>query len=142
MLPNAPDTIIACHPDVFNHNLETVPRLYPDVRPGAHYGRSLALLRSIADKSDILTKSGLMLGLGETKEELQKVFDDLAENKVQALTIGQYLAPSSDHFPVVRYVPPEEFEDLGQLAKAAGIKFVMSAPLVRSSYKAEVYKDR
>ena len=137
--PLAADIIILCHPDVFNHNIETGPRLYQSVRPLADYPRSLRLLNYIHDHSSIITKSGLMVGLGETIEELKHVFSDLAENHVSILTIGQYLAPSRNHAPVVRYLTPDEFEMLGQHAKKAGIRQVISAPLARSSYKADQF---
>ncbi|MDH3890913.1 MAG: lipoyl synthase [candidate division Zixibacteria bacterium] len=137
--PQAIDIIIDARPEVFNHNVETVPRLYRRVRPGAVYQRSLDLLREVGRRSQIVTKSGLMLGLGETAEELRRVFDDLASIEVSMLTIGQYLAPSKSHLPVVRYVPPEEFTSLGEQAMMAGIPKVVSAPLVRSSYRAEEY---
>ncbi len=131
------DIVMAAKPDVFNHNLETVPRLYADVRPGADYRRSLKLLSDARLRFGAMTKSGVMVGLGETSEELQKVFDDLAANHVSLLTIGQYLSPSRDHLPVERYVPPEEFDALAEMAKSSGIKKVFSAPLVRSSYHAD-----
>jgi lipoyl synthase len=134
---NAAELMIGARPDVFNHNLETVPRLYPRVRPGADYGRSLELLRQVGEGSDFATKSGLMLGLGETIGELQAVFDDLSAAAVSILTMGQYLAPSREHYPVQRYVPPEEFEQIGLMARQAGIRRVFSAPLVRSSYRAD-----
>lgn len=134
---NAAELMIGARPDVFNHNLETVPRLYPVVRPGADYGRSLELLRQVAEGSDIVTKSGLMLGLGEKMEELGQVFDDLAGVGVRILTLGQYLAPSKEHYPVQRYVSPEEFEQAGEQARRAGIGKVFSGPLVRSSYRAD-----
>lgn len=137
--PQAIDIIIEACPDVFNHNVETVPRLYRRARPGAVYQRSLNLLRDIEQRSEIITKSGLMLGLGETADELRQVFDDLAAIRVSMLTIGQYLSPSKSHLPVVRYVPPDEFTMLGAEARQAGIKKVISAPLVRSSYRAEEY---
>ena len=139
--PGAADVVIESAPDVFNHNIETVPRLYADVRPGADYHRSLNLLEYVHIHGKGLTKSGLMLGLGETREELRTVFDDLAAHHVSILTIGQYLAPSAEHYPVQRYVPPEEFETIGHEAEQAGIRLVISAPLVRSSYKADVFKD-
>jgi lipoic acid synthetase len=137
--PQAVDIIIEACPDVFNHNVETVPRLYRQVRPGAVYQRSLNLLREVGERSRIFTKSGLMLGLGETTEELHRVFDDLVAIRVSMLTIGQYLAPSKDHLPVVRYVSPDEFTTLGEAAMKAGIPKVVSAPLVRSSYRAEEF---
>ena len=137
--PGAADTIIEAGPDVFNHNIETVPRLYPSVRPGADYRRSLQLLSYVRGHSGIITKSGLMVGLGERTEELIRVFGDLATAGISILTIGQYLSPSKDHHGVVRYLPPDEFESLGRQAQKAGIKKVMSAPLVRSSYRAEMF---
>ncbi len=137
--PDAIDIILGEPPDVFNHNLETVPRLYHTVRPGADYRLSLELLRTVRNRSKIRTKSGLMVGLGETRRELRNVFADLAETGVSLLTIGQYLAPSSDHLPVDRYVPPDEFRDMRNEAKSTGISHVFSAPLVRSSYRADQY---
>ena len=134
----AADTIIAAEPDVFNHNVETVLRLYATVRPQADYRRSLELLNYVSENSDIVTKSGLMVGLGESIDELNQLFMDLAHSNVSILTIGQYLAPSRSHLPVVRYVTPEEFDGLGRTARDAGIEKVFSAPLVRSSYKADL----
>lgn len=127
--------------DVLNHNLETVPELYTRVRPQADYFRSLELLarsRYWAGKTNrpLRTKSGLMLGLGETHDQLKRVFANLAATDCDILTMGQYLAPSPAHHPVIRYVPPEEFTQLAELAKAEGIATVFSAPLVRSSYHA------
>lgn len=136
--PGAVDIVIASQPHIFNHNVETVPRLYRDVRPQASYERSLQLLRYVAEQSAIITKSGIMVGLGETKDELTELFKDLAHSHVSILTIGQYLSPSKQHFPVHRYVHPDEFVELKALAEAAGIETVMSAPLVRSSYKADM----
>ena len=138
-LPNAPDIVVEAVPDVFNHNVETAPRLYSSVRPGADYRCSLNLLKYVADNSNIVTKSGLMVGMGERFEELEVVFKDLADSGVSVLTIGQYLAPSKDHFPVDRYVHPDEFVELKRLAELAGIKKVFSAPLVRSSYMADLF---
>ncbi len=139
-VPEAVNRIIEMNPDVFNHNIETVPRLYRSVRPAADYRRSLDLLKEVGRRSEIVTKSGLMVGLGETRTEMLAVFDDLARAGVKLLTIGQYLAPSKEHHPVVRYVTPDEFDSYRQDAKRAGIAQVFSAPLVRSSYKAEAYK--
>ena len=139
--PTAPDIIIAAAPEVFNHNIETVPRLYRTVRAGAKYQRSLDLLKYMHDHSDMVTKSGLMLGLGETRDELLRVFDDLVAHKVAVLTMGQYLAPSRNHHPVIRYVPPEEFDSLGEDALQAGLRHVQSGPLVRSSYRAEQFSS-
>jgi lipoic acid synthetase len=126
-------------PDVFNHNLETVPRLYRQARPGADYRNSLALLRQFkAAHSNIPTKSGLMLGLGETMEEVEQTLRDLREHDCDMLTLGQYLQPSRDHLPVARYVNPAEFDALAATAKVMGFASVASAPLVRSSYHADV----
>ena len=125
-------------PDVFNHNLETVPRLYKKARPGADYAWSLDLLaRYKAMQPSVLTKSGLMLGLGETYEEVVEVMRDCREHRVDMLTLGQYLQPSRDHLPVDRYVHPDEFNALADEAKALGFKHVASGPLVRSSYQAD-----
>ena len=125
-------------PDVFNHNLETVPRLYKKARPGADYSWSLDLLaRYKAMQPSVLTKSGLMLGLGETYEEVVEVMRDCREHQVDMLTLGQYLQPSRDHLPVDRYVHPDEFTALADEAKALGFKQVASGPLVRSSYQAD-----
>jgi len=136
--PRVVDRIVEARPDVFNHNVETVARLYPTVRPQADYQGSLELLRYVAETSDIITKSGLMVGLGETPDELRQVFDDLVRARVQVLTIGQYLAPSANHLPVVRYVTPDEFDLFKEQAEQAGIKQVLSGPLVRSSYMADM----
>jgi lipoic acid synthetase len=131
-------TVLAANPVVFNHNVETVPRLYRRVRPGSKYRRSLEVLATAKKlRADIPTKSGLMLGLGETKEEVLEVMRDLREIGCDFLTLGQYLRPSRDQLPVVRYVTPEEFDELGQLAWQMGFKMVHSGPLVRSSYHAE-----
>ncbi|MFO7987436.1 MAG: lipoyl synthase [Desulfatiglandaceae bacterium] len=125
-------------PNVLNHNLETIPRLYQEVRPGADYQRSLALLRSVKSiHPGMITKSGLMLGLGETGSELRTVFNDLREAGCGALTLGQYLAPSRDHHPVLRYVPPDEFFHWEQTAYDMGFKAVAAGPFVRSSFQAE-----
>ncbi|MBU2784954.1 MAG: lipoyl synthase [Acidithiobacillus ferriphilus] len=125
-------------PDVFNHNLETVPRLYLQARPGADYGHSLQLLSTFkAQHSAIPTKSGLMLGLGEELDEIRAVMQDLRQAGCELLTLGQYLAPSRHHLPVARFVPPEEFQQLQQEGMAMGFRHVASGPLVRSSYHAE-----
>lgn len=125
-------------PDIFNHNLETVPRLYPSVRPGAHYEGSLALLRQFKmSLPSTPTKSGLMLGLGESKEEILSVFQSLRNHACDYLTLGQYLAPTQESLPVIRYLAPEEFALLAEEAYRIGFKGVSSAPLVRSSYHAE-----
>ncbi|ALG67541.1 lipoyl synthase [Beggiatoa leptomitoformis] len=125
-------------PDVFNHNLETVPRLYKQARPGADYAWSLNLIKQYkAQHPDVLTKSGLMLGLGETLEEVQAVMADLRTHDCDMLTLGQYLQPSQHHLALQRYVTPQEFKELGETAKQMGFKQVASAPLVRSSYHAD-----
>ncbi|WP_096085410.1 lipoyl synthase [Agaribacterium haliotis] len=125
-------------PDVFNHNLETVPRLYRQSRPGANYQWSLKLLQEYkARRADVLTKSGLMVGLGETKEEIFEVMRDMRKHDIDMLTIGQYLQPSKDHLPVERYVTPEEFDEYSELAKELGFKHAACGPLVRSSYHAD-----
>ena len=129
--------VIAARPDVFNHNTETVPRLYHRVRRNAAYQRTLDLLKQVKDEApNMLTKSGLMLGLGETLEELLEVFSDLRGVGCDMLTLGQYLQPTPEHLPVERYVPPEEFEEIGVLAKRLGFGMVASGPFVRSSYHA------
>jgi len=125
-------------PDVFNHNLETVPVLYPRVRPQADYGRSLQLLRTVkANAPGLVTKSGLMLGLGESPAEIEAVMEDLVAAEVEVLTLGQYLAPSRRHLPVARYLEPEEFEEWAERGRAKGFRRVFAGPLVRSSYHAE-----
>lgn len=125
-------------PDVFNHNLETVPRLYREARPGANYKWSLALLQKYkALRPDVLTKSGLMVGLGETKEEIIEVMRDMREHDIDMLTIGQYLQPSKDHLPVRRFVEPAEFDEYAELAKEMGFTHAACGPLVRSSYHAD-----
>ena len=131
------NTVLDARPDVLNHNTETVPRLYRQVRKGALYGRSLELLRrSKAFDSAIPTKTGLMLGLGERKEEVLATIQDLAAQGTDLLTLGQYLQPTREHLPVVRYVHPDEFAEYKALGEAMGFKHVESGPLVRSSYHA------
>lgn len=125
-------------PDVFNHNLETVPRLYRQARPGANYQWSLDLLKRYkALKPEVMTKSGLMVGLGETKEEILDVLRDMRAHDIDMLTIGQYLQPSRDHLPVARYVEPAEFDEYSVAAKELGFKHAACGPLVRSSYHAD-----
>jgi len=131
------EKVIMAAPDVFNHNIETVPRLYKSVRPGANYNRSLVVLGVAAKAKKSAIKSGLMVGLGETETELIRVFADLKSAGVDYLTIGQYLPPSKDHYPVIKYYHPLEFSRLAVKAKQSGIKSVLSGPLVRSSYHAE-----
>ena len=124
--------------DVFNHNIETVPKLYLKVRPGARYFGSLELLKNVKlNNKKIFTKSGLMVGLGESKDELIQVMDDLRFANVDFLTIGQYLQPSSKHHPLVRYYHPDEFKDLEMIAKSKGFLLISSSPLTRSSYHAD-----
>jgi lipoic acid synthetase len=125
-------------PDVLNHNLETVPRLYREARPGADYAGSLRLLREFkARVPQVPTKSGLMLGLGESDEEIIEVLKDLRAHRVDMLTLGQYLQPSAHHLSVQRYVSPQGFDELGRVARELGFRHVASGPLVRSSYHAE-----
>jgi lipoic acid synthetase len=131
-------TVLEARPDVLSHNVETVPRLYPEVRPGARYERSLALFdQARRSPTRPVTKSGIMLGLGETAEELETTMRDLVAAGVGLLTLGQYLRPSPRHLPVVRYVPPEEFRALARLGEALGFRHVEAGPLVRSSYHAK-----
>ena len=130
--------VLEANPDVFNHNIETVPSLYRKVRPGARYFGSLELLKNSKQiNKNVFTKSGLMVGLGETKDEVLQVMDDLISADVDFLTIGQYLQPSPKHFPLVRYYHPDEFNELEQQAKAKGFLLVSSSPMTRSSYHAD-----
>ena len=133
--PEALSLVINAKPDVLNHNLETVPRLYSRVRPQAKYQRSIELLRT-SRIAGLATKTGIMVGLGETAEEINKVLQDLASIRCDIVTIGQYLRPTRDHLPVERYYSPEEFGRLKDLGERIGIPRVESAPLVRSSYHA------
>ena len=130
-------------PDVLNHNLETVPRLYPLARPGADYAHSLKLLKEFKARfPQVMTKSGLMLGLGETDEEVLQVMRDLRAHKVEMLTLGQYLQPSDGHLPVLRYVPPETFRMFEDAAKEMGFSHAACGPMVRSSYFADVQAEQ
>ena len=130
--------LLEANPDVFNHNIETVPRLYVSVRPGARYFASLELLKNSKEMNNkIFTKSGLMVGLGESKEEIIQVMDDLRSANVDFITIGQYLQPSVKHFPLQRYYHPDEFKELENIAKSKGFLLVSSSPLTRSSYHAD-----
>jgi len=134
---NALETVLAAKPDVLNHNTETVPRLYRQVRKGAVYERSLELLRrSKAGHPEIPTKTGMMLGLGEERQEVLSTIEELARQGTNILTLGQYLQPTREHLPVVRYVHPDEFREYKLLGQAMGFKHVESGPLVRSSYHA------
>jgi lipoic acid synthetase len=135
--------VLEAGPDVLNHNVETVPRLYPRVRPQADYRRSLAVLaRAKALQPGMVTKSGLMLGLGERAAEIVQVLHDLRRARCDLLTLGQYLPPTDDQLPVARYVPPEEFDGYRAKAEALGFRGVASGPLVRSSYRAETFPAR
>tara|TARA_B100000579_G_scaffold380157_1_gene347920 strand:+ start:329 stop:1261 length:933 start_codon:yes stop_codon:yes gene_type:complete len=130
--------VLEAEPDVFNHNIETVPSLYLKVRPGSRYFASLELLKNAKMiNKKVFTKSGIMVGLGESKDEILQVMDDLKSADVDFLTIGQYLQPSVKHFPLDRYYTPKEFEELGAIAKAKGFLLVSSSPLTRSSYHAD-----
>jgi len=129
--------VLDARPDIYNHNLETIERLTPLVRSRAKYRLSLAVLaRAREMEPDIVTKSGIMLGLGEAEGELFQAMDDLRESGVSVLTLGQYLQPTPAHLPVVEYIKPETFQLYGEIAKSKGFSFVASAPLVRSSYHA------
>ena len=130
--------VVNANPDVFNHNIETVPKLYREVRPGSRYFASVNLLKSAKEiNKKIFTKSGIMLGLGETLDEVQQVMDDLLCANVDFLTIGQYLQPTEKHFPLKRYVHPDEFQKLKEIALSKGFLIVSSSPLTRSSYHAD-----
>ena len=133
----AADTVIESGPVVYNHNIETVPRLYDTVRPQADYARSLRVIEHAARAGGVVPKSGLMVGLGETTDELFAAFDDLAAAGCRMLTIGQYLRPSAAHLPVARFVEPGEFESYKEEALRRGLRWVASGPFVRSSYLAE-----
>lgn len=130
------------HPDIYNHNQETVERLSPAIRPQAKYRRTLDVLRKVKERlPEVYTKSGLMVGLGETRDELRQTMQDLRDVNVDILTVGQYLRPSEDHAPVNRYLPPAEFDEIADEARAMGFLSVASGPFVRSSYNAaDVYQ--
>jgi lipoic acid synthetase len=132
------EAVVAAAPEVFNHNLETVPRLYPTIRPGARYFQSLRLLdRAKALSPSLFTKSGIMVGLGESRVEVLQVMDDLREAQVDFLTIGQYLQPTPRHAGVDRFVTPEEFREYAEIGRAKGFLLVAASPLTRSSYHAD-----
>jgi len=138
-MDNALNELLVSPPDVFNHNLETVPRLYKKARPGADYAWSLELIRQFKERQpDVPTKSGLMLGLGEEIDEVKQVLSDLRTHSCDNLTLGQYLQPSRSHLAVERFVTPDEFDELGEFARALGFMNVASGPLVRSSYHADL----
>jgi lipoic acid synthetase len=132
------DILSTTPPDVFNHNMETIPRLYREARPGANYQWSLKLLKDYKARNPLVpTKSGLMVGLGETKDELLRTLDDLREHDVDMLTVGQYLQPSASHLPVERFVHPDEFQEYTEYAESIGFSQAACGPLVRSSYHAD-----
>jgi lipoic acid synthetase len=136
--PRAMEIVADARPDVFNHNLETVPRLYPSIRPGARYYQSLRLLDSVKQRTPaVFTKSGLMVGLGESRAEIGQVMDDLRIAGVDFLTIGQYLQPTVKHAAVEEFVTPEQFADYATQARAKGFRLVSASPLTRSSYHAD-----
>ena len=130
------DTIIKVHPDVFNHNIETVKEIFKTARPQGSYDNSISVLKYIKENSDIKTKSGLMIGLGETFEQIEQTLTDLHNVHCDILTIGQYIQPSKQHLPVAKYYKPEEYEKLKELAASIGFKNFQIGPLVRSSYNA------
>ena len=133
----APEIVVAARPDVYNHNLETIPRLYPEVRPGARYFNSLRLLDQVKKLDPTLfTKSGIMVGLGETKAEVYQVMDDLRAADVDFITIGQYLQPTPKHHPLVEFITPDTFENYAAMARGKGFLVVAASPLTRSSYHA------
>ena len=129
-------TVISANPDVINHNVETIPAFYPQVRAMADFDRSLELLKRVKELSSIPTKSGFMLGLGETKEEVYRLLESLREIDCDIVTIGQYLQPSKLHYPLKEYIHPDIFKHYYDYAKSLGFKFVVSSPLTRSSYQA------
>jgi lipoic acid synthetase len=132
------EIVVEAKPDVFNHNLETVPKLYPSIRPGARYFHSLRLLDRVKELDpSIFTKSGVMVGLGETRIEVLQVMDDMRSADIDFLTIGQYLQPTVKHAAVDRFVEPSEFEDYARMARGKGFLLVSATPLTRSSYHAD-----
>ena len=135
-LYNSLDTIISAKPDVFNHNIETVRNVFKTARPQGNYDNSLMVLKYISDNSDIKTKSGLMIGLGETFEQIKETFEDLYNVNCDIVTVGQYIQPSKEHLAVAKYYKLEEYEEIKKLAALVGIKHYQIGPLVRSSYNA------
>jgi lipoic acid synthetase len=135
---------VDAHPDIYNHNIETVERLSPSVRPQARYGRTLELLQAVKNMDPtVYTKSGIMLGLGETHEEIVQTLHDLRSVGVSAVTIGQYLRPTTDrHLPVQEYVHPDRFAEYERIGEELGFLFVASAPFVRSSYNAQAFSEK
>ena len=135
--------VIKAKPEVLNHNVETVPRLYKEIRPGAEYKRSLEIIRTVKElDQSMITKSGVMVGLGETREELLDTMKDLHQANCDFLTLGQYLRPSEDHAPVMRFATPDEFSELEKIGKELGFKAIASAPFVRSSYKSAEFFEQ
>ena len=141
--PDALDAVLAEKPEILNHNVETVERLYPRVRPQARYARSLGVLRRTKERSpDLVCKSGIMVGLGETPDEVHATMLDIARQGTDILTVGQYLRPSPVHLPIERYWTPDEFAELARAGEAMGLRHVEAGPLVRSSYHAERHVRR
>ena len=139
---SALQTVLDAKPQVLNHNVETVPRIYSTARPQGEYARSIELLRRAGEKSNVVVKSGFMVGLGETESEVTSLFGDLRKAGCDILTIGQYLPPSTSHVPLVEYVPPEQFERYADIARDIGIPTVASGPFVRSSYQARILLEK
>ena len=141
--PESLDTVLAARPEILNHNVETVPRLYPRVRPQARYERSLAVLRRTKERApDLVCKSGIMVGLGETRDEVITTMRDIASQGADILTVGQYLRPSPVHLPIERYWAPSEFDELREAGMTMGFRHIEAGPLVRSSYHAERHVRR
>ncbi len=141
--PESLDAVLAARPEILNHNVETVPRLYPRVRPQARYERSLEVLRRTKERApDLVCKSGIMVGLGETRDEVIATMRDIASQGTDILTVGQYLRPSAVHLPIERYWTPSEFDELHDVGMTMGFRHVESGPLVRSSYHAERHVQR
>jgi lipoic acid synthetase len=137
----AVDRVIEARPDIYNHNIETVPRLYRRARLGADYGWSLQLIRKVADAGLSVTKSGIMVGLGETKQEVLVVMADLIDSGCRILTVGQYLQPTPDHLPIEEFVHPDLFAEYERRGRELGFEYVFSGPFVRSSFNAEAVYD-
>lgn len=135
--------VVEAKPEIYNHNIETIMRLHTIVRPQAKYKRSLEVLQSVKDQdSEVYTKSGIMLGLGETKQEVIETLEDLREAKVDAITIGQYLRPTPNHLPVIEYVHPDQFKEYEKIGEDMGFVFVASGPFIRSSYNAVAFSEK
>jgi lipoyl synthase len=141
--PDLIKTVCDAHPEIYNHNIETIERLHTVVRPQAKYDRTMRLLEMVKEfDGTIYTKSGLMLGLGETQEEVIRTLKDLRDRGVDAVTIGQYLRPTMKHLPVVRYVHPDEFAEYEKIGEDMGFAFVASGPFIRSSYNAIAFSEK